>query len=83
MAPVLEKGATSRKVYLPKGQWRDGNDASKTYMGPAEMNYAAPLDTLPWFILVGSDSDKSGSAATVASAAISLLCLLCSLFFTR
>ena len=47
-APVLEKGAVSRKVAFPAGTWRapDG----KTYDGLTACDVPAPLDTLPWFI---------------------------------
>ena len=48
VAPVLEKGAVSRKVVFPAGMWRapDG----KTYDGLTACAVPAPLDTLPWFI---------------------------------
>ena len=35
MAPVLEEGAVSRDIYLPRGQWRDeANPEHPVYNGP-------------------------------------------------
>ena len=35
VAPVLEEGAVSRDVYLPRGQWRDeANPEHPVYNGP-------------------------------------------------
>lgn len=47
IAPVLEAGATSRRVRLPAGRWRafDG----KTYKGSREIEIDAPIDVLPYF----------------------------------
>ncbi|CAG9116661.1 unnamed protein product [Plutella xylostella] len=51
-APVLIEGAVTRDVYLPAGSWRDGNSGA-TVQGPTWLrDYPAPLDTLPYFILV-------------------------------
>lgn len=50
-APVIKPGETKRDVYLPEGNWRDGNDESKTYTGPIWVrDYEAPLNILPYFI---------------------------------
>lgn len=47
VAPVLTKDNT-RKVKLPKGQWRD--DEGKTYKGGKEYIFKdIPLERLPWF----------------------------------
>ena len=48
VAPVVEKGAVSRKVVLPPGRWKA--DDGRTYDGPAEISVAAPLARLPHFI---------------------------------
>jgi len=47
VAPVLEKGQTKKKVWLPDGIWL-GHDG-KGYMGPRELTVSAPLDILPYF----------------------------------
>ncbi|XP_018572976.1 myogenesis-regulating glycosidase-like [Anoplophora glabripennis] len=50
VTPVITEGGISRKVYLPKGTWKDGN-SDATYEGPTTIeDYSAPLDTLPYFI---------------------------------
>ena len=47
VAPVLEKGATSRRVVIPPGKWRadDGTEIE----GPQTVEIAAPLERLPHF----------------------------------
>lgn len=47
VAPVVEKGAATRTVYLPKGQWRDEN--GKKYKGGKTYTIATPLSRLPYF----------------------------------
>jgi alpha-glucosidase (family GH31 glycosyl hydrolase) len=47
VAPVLEKGAASRRVVLPPGSWRADDGA--LFEGPAEVEVAAPLARLPHF----------------------------------
>lgn len=50
VAPVIERGATTRDIYLPKGNWFN-EQSKKFYKGPKWlMGYPAPLDTLPYFI---------------------------------
>ncbi|XP_034664993.1 LOW QUALITY PROTEIN: myogenesis-regulating glycosidase [Drosophila subobscura] len=52
-APVVTEGATQRDVYLPAGEWKNGN-GDEVYKGPIWiMDYPAPLDTLPYFVRVG------------------------------
>lgn len=51
-APVIEKGAISRNIYIPKGSWKDGNTGA-VHEGPHWIqNYPAPLDVLPYFIRI-------------------------------
>ena len=47
VAPVVEKGAVSRKVAFPEGKWiaADGS----IYEGLSSRELPAPLDTLLWF----------------------------------
>lgn len=47
VAPVMEKGAMSRKVVLPPGKWR--SDDGQIYIGPATIEVASPLTRLPYF----------------------------------
>ncbi|MDQ1296587.1 MAG: hypothetical protein QG611_565, partial [Bacteroidota bacterium] len=49
VAPVLEKGATSRNIYLPESTWIDFWTGS-VYEGGQTIDYPAPLDVLPVFI---------------------------------
>ncbi|XP_015190744.1 PREDICTED: uncharacterized family 31 glucosidase KIAA1161 isoform X1 [Polistes dominula] len=52
VAPVIEEGAISRDIYLPKGLWRDASN-NNSYIGPGWIrNYYAPLDKLPYFYRV-------------------------------
>jgi len=47
VAPVTEKGARSRKVVLPKGNWKA--EDGKTYSGGKTIEVAVPLERLPYF----------------------------------
>ncbi|XP_037292253.1 myogenesis-regulating glycosidase [Manduca sexta] len=51
VAPVLERQARARDVYLPAGTWlAQGDPARRVRGGDWLRNYPAPLDTLPYFI---------------------------------
>lgn len=52
VAPVLQKGATSRQVTFPPGTWR--NEDGSTVRGPATQTVAAPLNRLPWWRRTGN-----------------------------
>jgi myogenesis-regulating glycosidase len=55
VAPVLKKGATARRLYLPEGQWKDYK-TGKMMEGKRWIDgYPAPLDTLPVFLRAGSE----------------------------
>ena len=47
VAPVMDKGAKSRKVVLPRGKWR--SDDGQVYDGQRTIEVAAPLSRLPYF----------------------------------
>ncbi|MBN8215301.1 MAG: alpha-galactosidase [Spirochaetes bacterium] len=47
VAPVVEKGATERKIVFPEGEWK--NAQGSTFTGPATQSVEAPLGVLPWF----------------------------------
>jgi alpha-glucosidase (family GH31 glycosyl hydrolase) len=50
VAPVLEKDAVARDVYLPRGQWTDYH-TGQSHEGPKLLTaYPAPLEILPVFI---------------------------------
>ena len=52
VAPVVEKGARSRSVALPEGEWKadDGN----TYKGGRTIIIDVPLKRLPYFTITSS-----------------------------
>ncbi|MFW2491619.1 TIM-barrel domain-containing protein [Clostridium chromiireducens] len=50
VAPILYKGYTSRKVYLPEGaKWKDIN-SGKIFIGGQWIDYDAPLEIIPLFL---------------------------------
>ncbi len=53
IAPVTQKGATSRQVYLPKGKWYDFW-TGKPVTGGQTINVKAPLSSIPIFVRAGS-----------------------------
>lgn len=53
VCPVLEQGAVSRTVYLPKGQWYNFW-THELLDGGAELKIDAPLESMPLFIRAGS-----------------------------
>ncbi|MEO7042219.1 MAG: TIM-barrel domain-containing protein [Gemmatimonadaceae bacterium] len=53
VAPVVEKGATSRHVYLPRGSWFDFWNEEKVE-GGREIDRAVDLATLPLYARAGS-----------------------------
>jgi alpha-glucosidase len=53
VCPVLEQGATSRTVYLPKGQWYNFW-THEVLNGENEYHINAPLEEMPLFVRAGS-----------------------------
>ena len=53
VAPVVEKGATSRRVYLPRGAWIDFW-TEKAEAGGREVDRAVDLATMPLYVRAGS-----------------------------
>lgn len=53
VAPVCEEGATSRRVYLPQGEWYDFWTGERTH-GGREINRDVDLETLPLFVRAGA-----------------------------
>ena len=62
VAPVIEKGATSRKVVIPPGRWRAADGG--VIEGPAEIIVPVTLSSLPHFVRVadGAHSARKGGA---------------------
>ena len=54
VAPVVQQGATERKIVFPQGQWVDMAKPTDVYQGGSEITYKAPLDVLPLFVKAGS-----------------------------
>ncbi|MDY6874995.1 MAG: glycoside hydrolase family 31 protein [Chloroflexota bacterium] len=53
VAPVLERGARQRLLYLPAGEWVD-YWSREVHKGPMWLNYPAPLEILPLFVRRGA-----------------------------
>jgi alpha-glucosidase (family GH31 glycosyl hydrolase) len=53
VAPVVEKGTTARKVYLPKGTWFDFWTAERVE-GGREIERAVNLETTPLYVRAGA-----------------------------
>ncbi len=53
VAPVVEKGATMRRVYLPAGDWYDFWTQERVE-GGREISRAVDLDTMPLYVRAGS-----------------------------
>lgn len=53
VAPIVERGARSRLVYLPDGDWYH-YETGESYAGGKEHVVAAPLNSIPLFVRAGS-----------------------------
>jgi alpha-glucosidase (family GH31 glycosyl hydrolase) len=53
VAPVVEKDATTRKVYLPKGDWYDFWTNERTE-GAREITRTVDLETMPLYVRAGA-----------------------------
>lgn len=53
VAPVVEKGATSRRVYLPRGTWTDFWTEERVE-GGREIARAVDLETMPIYVRAGA-----------------------------
>ncbi len=53
VAPVLEEGATRRRLYLPTGEWYDFW-SDERLEGPSWVEVDAPLERIPLFVRAGS-----------------------------
>ena len=50
VAPVMEKGATARAIYIPQGDWIEYKTKAAIAGDQWLRNYKGPLDTLPIFV---------------------------------
>ena len=53
VAPVVEKGATTRRLYLPRGSWYDFWTNAKVD-GGREIDRAVDLETMPLYVRAGA-----------------------------
>nr|WP_246415936.1 TIM-barrel domain-containing protein [Nocardioides luti] len=53
VAPVVDEGATSRRVYLPRGCWQE-HGRGERLRGHRTVRVHAGLGTLPWFSTCGT-----------------------------
>ncbi|WP_348825665.1 glycoside hydrolase family 31 protein [Flavobacterium aestuarii] len=54
VAPVVEKGAVTKKVYFPEGEWINYNNNKNIYKGNQWVTVDAPLNAIPIFVKKGS-----------------------------
>jgi alpha-glucosidase len=54
VAPVVEKEASVKQVYLPQGEWIDYTDGVTVYQGKKWITYPVTLSTIPLFVKRGS-----------------------------
>ena len=64
VAPVYEKGATSRKVYLPEGKWVN-YWTNELVNGKRELLVSAPIQQIPIFIRQGAIIPMRKYAASI------------------
>jgi alpha-D-xyloside xylohydrolase len=53
VAPVIEQGAVTRKLYVPRGEWVNYWTGER-YTGGADITVPAPLDQIPMLVRAGS-----------------------------
>jgi alpha-glucosidase len=54
VAPVMEQGVVSQKIYLPEGEWIDFNHPQTRFQGKQWIDFAVSLETTPVFVKSGS-----------------------------
>jgi alpha-glucosidase (family GH31 glycosyl hydrolase) len=54
VAPVVEKGAQERALYLPEGRWLDDHDRTTVHAGGRTIRAQAPLSRIPVFVREGA-----------------------------
>jgi alpha-glucosidase (family GH31 glycosyl hydrolase) len=53
VAPVIEQGATTRKLYVPAGEWLDYWTGDR-YKGGSQVTVPAPIERIPILVRAGS-----------------------------
>lgn len=73
VAPTVDEGATSQRVYLPEGRWRD-LWTEKRIDGPAELTVAVPAGHIPVYVREGAapplQPDSGGTAAPASPSSV-------------
>jgi alpha-glucosidase len=54
VAPIFAAGATSRKLYITVGRWREWDQPARVHTGPAWITVSAPLGRLPLLVRAGA-----------------------------
>lgn len=54
VAPVVKKGARTKRLYLPEGNWIDFNNEKTVYEGSQWIDYPVSLETTPILVKEGS-----------------------------
>lgn len=75
VAPVYDKGARERSVYLPEGKWLH-YWTMRLFEGPDRVTVEAPLGRDPWFIRVGTALPMREPSDTIPSESEDRLVLL-------
>ncbi|XP_065224579.1 myogenesis-regulating glycosidase-like [Planococcus citri] len=81
VAPVVQQGARSRDIYLPKGYWKDEvKKDSEIIEGPVWLyNYPADIEVLPYFTKVSApphkkdDTDNKKSRADITMPTLAMV----------
>lgn len=66
IAPVYEKGAITRKVFLPEGKWIN-YWTGEQFQGNSEVTVAAPINQIPLFVKQGSIIPMRKYASSIES----------------
>lgn len=66
VAPVVDEGARSRRVYLPRGCWVEP-ETGRRLSGPGSRRVAAPLGRLPYFFRCGTRPFAASRASSSVS----------------
>ncbi len=53
VAPVIQKGISSRSIYMPAGRWYDFHNG-KEYTGNSRMDFPLTIENIPVFVKAGS-----------------------------